>query len=393
MADISPDKFIPYFTEISIPMAFLVPTPTGMKKSIMDATTPIRLLLKSSEIHDYEVQKQGPENKVLIDAYFIKENALEHTQVSLYRPVTKQGDPRIWIYNLGKYCSSCNLLALFVIDNCIYIANMSNEVIADSLIHKGYFYDLLKNAVKKDNLIADELRNKIQDIHNRGFLRTITIGDPGVGDTLENALGIARNNDKNPDYKGIELKASRKRIGKTNRSNLFDQAPDWKTPNGMTEYEILDKYGYYGMSSKGIERFQLYCTLAAKKPNSQGLYLSYNEKKDTLEVNAKDEFVTLWSMDTLRSRLKQKHPATFWVKATVDIRENIEYFRYDHIKYTRNPNLSLFADLIDSGIVTVDFLMHLKENGKVRDHGFPFKIRPKDINMLFPEVIEYDLTK
>ena len=99
-------------------------------------------------------------------------------------------------------------------------------------------------------------------------------------------------------------------------------------------------------------------------------------------------------MQVLRNRLLEKHPATFWVKATVDRDdEGWEWFRYDHIKYTRNPNVSLFAGLIADGIVSVDFLMHLKPNGQIRDHGFPFKIMPQDVNLLFPEVIEYDLTR
>lgn len=54
-----------------------------------------------------------------------------------------------------------------------------------------------------------ELLHKIQLIHNQGFIPSITRGDPGVGDTLEHALGISRNNAKTPDYKGIELKAAR----------------------------------------------------------------------------------------------------------------------------------------------------------------------------------------
>lgn len=35
--------------------------------------------------------------------------------------------------------------------------------------------------------------------------------------------------------------------------------------------------------------------------------------------------------------------------------------------------------------------MHRKENGTVRDHGFPFKIFPKDLDLLFPEPKTYEL--
>ena len=72
-------------------------------------------------------------------------------------------------------------------------------------------------------------------------------------------------------------------------------------------------------------------------------------------------------MQVLRDRLLEKYPATFWVKATVAEQDGWEYFRYDHIKYTRNPNVSLFSSLIADGIVSVDFLMHRKPNGQIRD--------------------------
>ena len=95
----------------------------------------------------------------------------------------------------------------------------------------------------KDRLIADELLQKIQAIHNQGFLPSITPGDPGVGDTLEHALGIERNNSRAPDYKGIELKTTRlTRNGvsrQVTRSTLFTKVPDV----GMTYREIVDHYG------------------------------------------------------------------------------------------------------------------------------------------------------
>lgn len=88
-----------------------------------------------------------------------------------------------------------------------------------------------------------------------------------------------------------------------------------------------------------------------------------------------------------------KHKETFWVKATSKIENGQEYFRYDKIVHTKNPNASLFPQLIDEGIITVDYIMHRKENGTVRDHGFPFKIFPKDLDLLFPEPKTYDLLK
>ena len=59
MADTNIGQFLPVFAELGISVAFLVPTPTGYEKSIMDATIPVRQLLREANIHDYDQQKQG----------------------------------------------------------------------------------------------------------------------------------------------------------------------------------------------------------------------------------------------------------------------------------------------------------------------------------------------
>ena len=394
MSDTNIEQFLPLFAQAGVPVAFLVPTPTGFGKSIMDATTPVRQLLLDQHIHNYETQKQGPENRHFVHTYLVRPDGLIETETSLYRPVTKKGDPRLWIYKLQKYCVPCNLLAIIVIKNELYVFNLSNSGITDSLLHGGFCYEILQEAVRQDNAIARELLAMVQAVHNRGFIPSITRGDPGVGDTLENALGIGRNNRQVPDYKGIELKASRKKLTTPTRNTLFSQVPDWSV--GMSERQILDKFGYWGFDNNGVDRFQLYCTIKSKVFNSQGLTLEYDESSDWIDVRNRERtppLITGWDMQVLRGRLLEKHPATFWVKASVDRDENgWEFFRYDQIKYTRNPNASLLSNLIDEGIVTVDFLMHYRPNGAIRDHGFPFKIMPNNVNLLFPEVIEYDLT-
>ncbi len=40
-------------------LGLIMPTPTGLKKSILDATISIRALLKNSGLHDYATQTQG----------------------------------------------------------------------------------------------------------------------------------------------------------------------------------------------------------------------------------------------------------------------------------------------------------------------------------------------
>ena len=68
-------------------VAFLVPTETGLAKSILDAHHSLRAFLKRNDIHDYQEQKQGV--KRIITAQFITKEDVCEIKVSLYRPETK----------------------------------------------------------------------------------------------------------------------------------------------------------------------------------------------------------------------------------------------------------------------------------------------------------------
>ncbi len=389
--------FIPSFTNLGLQVAFLVPTETGMNKSIMDATFHIRELLKDSNLHDYALQNQGKENKVFVNTHFFTADGFEETTTSLYRPNTKKGDPRLWIYELKHYCKPNNLLALIVHEGTLNVINLSDPKIQASF-HSGYIRQFLMDCSHKSEDIAMELLHKMHKIHDQGYLESITRGDPGVGDTLEHALGIKRNPSKLPDYRGIELKATR--ISKNKRrKELFCRVPDWKNSRGMTREKLLDTYGYwadYPKSPTG-RRFSLNCTLNAICPNSQGLYMEWDIETDTLIARhsgpvCPNEYVFQWDMEVLKSALLEKHPETFWIEASTKKVSDKEFFRYDRITHTKNPNVKMFPELIEQGVITLDLLMHRNnKTGRIRDHGFPFKLEDKYLNTLFPQPRVYNL--
>ena len=395
MSDTPISQFIPIFAETNTRVAFLVPTPTGYDKSIMDAIKPLRELLKYAGVHDYDKQGQGPDNKVIIETHFVTKDDVIDTTASLYRPNTKDGDPRIWFSNLRKYCKPCNLLAILVFSKSLYVINLSDLEIRNSLLNHGHVYSFLQLSLSEYVTVADELLEKLKEIHKKGFIPSITVGDPGVGDTLENELGIHRNNSKKPDYKGIELKASRiakNGIKKTvTRSTLFTKVPD----KGLTYSQILDKYGKVQIPRGATEpRKQIYETLSTKRYNAYGLKLEVDYDGDRLllidDASPKPNIVSIWDMDILRKTLLTKHPETFWVKAVSEMRE-IEYFRYDFVIHTKNPNALLLAPLIDNGEITADLAAHIKPDGTYRDHGLLFKILPQNISDLLSEEKVYEL--
>lgn len=391
-SDFSIHKAQQIFTDLGLDVAFLVPTPTGYQKSIMDATLPLRVLLENKGIHDYTMQKQGQLHKACVSASFIYPNDCVETTASLYRPETKNGDPRIWFRNLHSYCNPRNLLAILANGEKLFVVNLSNAEVWDSLVNRDYVYDIVKNIAFSINMAAEELRLKIEAIHHKGYFPSVTRGDTGVGMTLEYYLGIAPNSKKIPDYKGIEIKAARK-LKTRNRLNLFSQVPDWQSSNITTAEELLFKYGY-----ERDNRLQLYCTVKSITPNPQGLYFKIDTTHDTLHnlarlpVNAGETIISevvKWDMHMLRERLTEKHNATFWVKAKSRFNNGIEEFLYESIVYTREPSVVSFTELLANGKISMDYTLSYT-GSRVRDHGYLFKIMPNDLNLLFPPPLMYD---
>ena len=408
MSDIYIDQFFPVFANAGLPVAFLVPTPTGYDKSIMDAIATVRTLLKETDIHDYYFQEQGPENKARVPSYFVEYNGMVETMASLYRPKTKKGDPRIWFSGLKNYCQPRNLLALTVSRGEIYVFNLSNDLIRNSLFNNGFVADVLQQLSYDQNAIARELLWKIKDIHDQGFLPSITPGDPGVGDTLENALSISRNNSELPDYKGIELKASR--LTRTTRRgtratrdrvNLFSKVPD----GGLSYSDIVREFGRWTWNeAKQEERLSIQNTTFFSKVNSFGLVLNIDNNNEEVHICYEDarehrHMLSYWYLSTLNKKLLEKHKETFWVKAVSDLRGNREWFRYDIIEHTKNPNTSLILPLIETDKIMIDLAGYYKKinkNGRDtlnwRDHGMLFKMWPQDLPLLFgePEIYYLD---
>ena len=390
-SDTKIETVLPFFIQKGIDVTLLVPTTTGMAKSIMDATIPVRKFLSRNDIHNYDSQQQGRHDKVCFPAFFVGVNRLIETEASLYRPLTKSGDPRIWFKGLKNYCNPRNLLGIATDGKALFIFNLSDPLIISSILHNESVARVLDNLSAINNVIANELLLKLRAIHSMGFVDSTICGDTGIGMTLEKLLQIAPNSSTAPDYKGIELKATRINVKTQNRVNLFSQIPDWNRSNIKTAQELLDTYGYMRN-----ERLQLYCTVSSIKPNSQGLFFEVDENKDRLFNKSKRvasdsiQDVVLWELESLRKQLAKKHRETFWVKGASQINNGVESFRYDSVVHTRKPNTHIFGELLDRGIITMDYT--LSQCGtRVRDHGYLFKIKPENIGLLFPDPIFYTL--
>jgi hypothetical protein len=390
---------VSYLAKYSIEGGYLVPTQTGLEKSILDAHESLRKFFKQNSYHDYAIQGQGGENKVVKQAFILSESGWIETSVSMYRPSTKAGDPRIWISGLNRFANAWNLVALFLHEGSLYVFNVSNPLIQKQITDdQSVLSTLLKAAGNRTSRYEAELLGLLKEISEKGFIPSTTNADSGVGDTLEALLGIRRNSNRAPDYKGIEIKSSRlnSRTGRQeNRSTLFSKIPNWEISRLKSAREILDNYGYISSSSG---RPALQVTLK-HIPNAQGLYLAFNDVDSKIQSlfrhGERSEEVVAWKVDELENSLREKHKNTFWVKAKTTEIHGSEHFHYVQVVATSTPLVSNFSQLVDLGSIQMDYTISekVKPDGglKVRDHGYLWKIAPEDIELLFPPPKVFDL--
>jgi MvaI/BcnI restriction endonuclease family len=380
---------IKLLTENSVELTLIEPTETGLVKSIMDATGSVRSFLKSKGVHDFEIQKQGQESKVLVNSILLGNENIINSVASLYRPNTKKGDPRIWFKGLGSYANANDILGIIEFEKVLYVLNITQldlETLLNSKVANP-IKELINEIKQISNEVADELLLLLNKIAAQGLIPAMLKADTAIGRTLETLLGIDINSSKKPDYKGIELKSYRDKRG--NRKNLFAQVPDWNLSKFKSSAEILNNFGY----NRGDD-FKLYCTVSSLVRNSQGLMLKMDSKINQLLENSDKSNVgdfIVWGLETLHKRLLEKHNETFWIAADSKTIDGKEYFQYKKIEHTKKPIVSQFDILLEQGIITLDHLIKRKSTGSVVEKGPIFKIKPNALDLLFPPSNSYSL--
>ncbi|HPC48584.1 MAG TPA: MvaI/BcnI family restriction endonuclease [Kiritimatiellia bacterium] len=351
-------------------------TATGYRKAICDATDPMRAFLLKHSIHDYSTQRQGPDNKVIRQVHFLAENGLRFMDMAFYRPVTKKGDPRFWVYGWKAFVDADNVLAFFFDNGSLCIANLSTVNLAAPAINTW-----LTRRIQQSERISKELLSRLCELARRPLPATCS-GDTAIGRAVEAALGIPINSSGNPDYKGIELKAKRERTS-AKRNGLFTCVPDWTLSHIKDFKTFLDRFGY----QRGDD-FKLYCTVSTKAPNPQGLLLSLGDAGrflwENVRKNGSDERLMVWPLSKLEDRLTTKHKETFWIKAD-SVRDNSgrEFFYLKSVTHTRNPNVPQFSRLLSDGSITLDHLIKRTPSGGVKEKGPQFKLAPDKFSELF----------
>ena len=382
-------------TAESVEVTLIQPTRTGLGKSILDATAPVRTCLRDNHIHDYNQQSQGTESRTYIKADLMSEALVHPSRASLYRPTTKKGDPRIWFTGLPEYAQPDDMVAIAAHDGRLALINLTRvdvDRVLDDL-QRGALWELLQEIKGAATSISNELLARLRGIAAVGLVPSVmaTHADTAIGRTLEAALGIQMNAKRAPDYKGIELKAYRRAptIARENRKTLFAKVPNWEISKFKSSAEILNSFGY-----AREDDFKLYCTTSTQKSNSQGLSFKFSSSGDQLDEHSSKKEIgafASWLMDDLRSALLEKHNETFWIAATAHMVAGREHFDFLDVRHTRKPITSQFDILLEQGEITMDHLIKRNAKGRVSEKGPLFKINTAALDMLFPPSKTYPL--
>ena len=222
-----------------------------------------------------------------------------------------------------------------------------------------------------------EVQNKLREIKNKGFVKSLRRGSTGIGYTFERLFGVKENNIPIPDIGGrVEIKTVRKDSQSLITLFTFNRGV-WH----IRQKELIQRYGY--IDNKG--RFALKNTVFYGKPILQKLGLEIDEHKNTIhliDVTTKKTVAT-WDVYVIVGKFMTKLSRLLIVLADRKVIKGKEYFHYNEAYLLTNPSPRSFIKAFKKSLVGIDLRMHLKESGAVRNRGTAFRIKEKNLIELY----------
>ena len=252
----------------------------------------------------------------------------------------------------------------------------------------------------------EKLIQKFKELKNKGWIlggRQGNVG--GVGNTVEDFLGIKENNLPIPNAAEWELKCQR--ADTSSLTTLFHMEPSPRAlkfvPNvlllkyGWKHQEAGTKYPENEMSF----RQTISCTTRSDRGfkvvidrKNRKVLISFDAKavsprhKDWLESVKKHVGLNelnpqpYWGFDDLFHKAGTKLLNCFFVKAEVKRIDGKEYFKYSDIKMLQKFSLGRFISAIENGNIYVDFDARTGHN-----HGTKFRMKQDRWPELYEAVV------
>ncbi|MBI5227174.1 MvaI/BcnI restriction endonuclease family protein [Candidatus Micrarchaeota archaeon] len=251
----------------------------------------------------------------------------------------------------------------------------------------------------------ETLIEKLKEIAAMGFVPNARYGNAGgIGNTIEDLLGIKENNLPIPNAAEWELKTQR--LDSSSLTTLFHIEPSPRAIR-FVPLVFLPKYGWAHQEAGKkypVGEMSFRQTIHGKTRSDRGfkVVIDRKEKKVLISFDAESvdsrhkdwltavkERVGLheldpqpyWGFDDLEHKAGTKLLNAFYVQAEVKKEGKKEFYKYTKIMMLRKFNFEGFLKALEEGKILVDFDARTGHN-----HGTKFRLRQDCLPMLYAEV-------
>lgn len=254
----------------------------------------------------------------------------------------------------------------------------------------------------KDKLIA-----RLQEIREMGWIKSGRPGNVGgVGNTLEDLLGIKENNLPIPNAAEWELKCQR--TNTTSLTTLFHCEPSPRALRIVPSL-LLPKYGWRHADAGSLypeTEMSFRQTISGFTRSDRGfkVVIDNPERKITISFDSTAVAVhhsewlesvskrvglseispqPYWGFDDIFHKAGTKLLNTFYVLAESKVVDGFEYFHYTRILKLTQFSLDGWLDAIYAGCLYVDFDARTGHN-----HGTKFRLKQNELPRLYKRIEE-----
>ena len=249
------------------------------------------------------------------------------------------------------------------------------------------------------------LIKKLKEISELGWIPNARKGNAGgIGNTLEDLLGITENNLPIPNAAEWELKTQR--LGASSLTTLFHTEPSPRAIKFVPQI-LLPKYGWAHQEAgeqypKGEMSFRQTIHGQSRSDRGFNVVIDRAEKKVLISFDAKSVDIRhkrwlesvkkrvglkeldpqpYWGFDDLEHKAGTKLLNTFYVQAETKIERKKEYYHYTKIMMLQKFSFEGFLKALEEGYILVDFDARTGHN-----HGTKFRMRQDALPMLYEKV-------
>lgn len=253
------------------------------------------------------------------------------------------------------------------------------------------------------------LIEKLKEIRDMGWIKTARAGNAGgVGNTLEDLLGIEENNLPIPNAAEWELKCQR--IKTSSLITLFHMEPS-PTALKFVPSILLPKYGWaHKEAGKKYPETEMSFrqTISTQGRSDRGFMVKIDWKQEKILISYDSSTVAgrhrewltgvskkagvaeldpqpYWGFDDLYHKAGTKLHNCFFVGALHKKIDGIEHFHYSKIYMLKRFSKERFMQAIEHGDILIDFDARSGHN-----HGTKFRFRNNRLIRLYDEVTEIE---